>query len=390
MKILLKVIALLGVVGLFGLVGVRVLEARRSREANSAQISVQATAVHVAPATRRDVAERIELTGVIRPRNEVDIFTKMPGRVEHLLVKVGDKVSAGQVLAVIEHREIGWQTAQAGSQAEAASAALAQARAQADAAKANYDRAKLLRDSNAIPAAEFERVDTAYRASLAGLRAAEAQLRMAGAARGLAGEALKNSKVVSPIDGTVTRKNVNLGTHASPAMPMFQVQDIAVLRLDGSITAAEYQRLKHGQQAVVRVDELPNDEFVGTLASISPSLDPQTRRAAVEISIENTRGALLPNMFANAAVDVGVNKGVIAVPTSAIVALPSGKIIYLEKEGKAVARKVSIGTVDGEWSVVHRGLNDGELVITEGQGSLVDGSPVVVVPAESRAEREPR
>lgn len=390
MKTLLKVIAVLGVVGLFGLVGIRVMEARRSREANSAQISVQATAVHVAPAARRDVAERIELTGVIRPRNEVDIFPKMPGRVEQVLVKVGDRVSAGQVLAVIEHREIGWQTAQAGSQAAAASAALAQARAQADAAKANYDRAKLLRDSNAIPAAEFERVDTAYRGSLAGLRAAEAQVSMAGAARGLAGEALKNSKVVSPIDGTVTRKAVNLGTHASPAMPIFQIQDIAVLRLDGSITAAEYQRLKHGQQAVVRVDELPDDRFVGTLTSISPSLDPQTRRAAVEISIENTRGALLPNMFANAAVDVGVSKGVIAVPTSAIVALPNAKIVYVESQGKAVTRKVTIGAVDGEWSVVLNGLNVGEAVITEGQGALVDGSPVAVVPSESHAERETR
>lgn len=389
-RTIVRLVVVVAVVAVGVLFGVKVRNARRAR-AKTVEPEVPPAPVAVARAARRDLTERVTLTGVIRPRNEVEVFPKLPGRLEKVLVNVGDRVEAGQPLAVIEHREISWQHRQAAAQLKAARAMLEQAKVNAEAARVQYERFKALLADSAVPRAEFERVEAAYNAAAAAVRAAEGQVALAEAAAGLAGEALKNATIVSPIAGTVTRKNVNVGTQVAPMAPVFQVQDVAALKLDGTVTAAEYTRLRVDQAARVEIDDLPGTTFPGTIATISPTLDPMTRRAAVEITIANPDGRLLPNMFARVRVDVGARAGVLAIPEAAVVTLPAGRAVFVVRDGpvpsslgpdgsrgKIAQVKPVLGLADGEWIAVESGLAEGDVVAVSGHASLADGAAVLV------------
>src|SRR5207302_7867999 len=93
---------------LFGIIGYRIHVVRGKNAAPAAKVE-EAPLVRTAPVVRASVPETLSLTGTVRPRNEVDIFAKVVGRITAVTAQVGDKVKAGQVLGEIEHREIAWQ-----------------------------------------------------------------------------------------------------------------------------------------------------------------------------------------------------------------------------------------------------------------------------------------
>jgi RND family efflux transporter MFP subunit len=363
--------------GLTGLLAIRVGTAWQAKHV-SPETDQAPVAVSVAKATRRTVDERVVLTGVIRPRNEVDLFGKMMGRIERVEVDVGARVKAGELLAVIEHREVGWQRQQAVAAAAAAEAQLESARIGLRASKTQYERLATLFKQGAIAQAEFDQAETALRAAESGVKGAQAQVAMSQAAAGLAGEAVRNCRIESPIAGTVTKRNVNVGTHASPGAPLFQVQDLDELELQGSVSAEQFAKLRLGQQVVITVDDLRGQEFEGTITTLSPSLDPGTRRAAIEVSVANPEGKLMPNMFAHAAIAVGQRANTLTIPEVAIVTLPTGKVVYVIENGRAKLAHPLFGAADGPMLVVEEGLDDGVEVAVSGQAGLADGTPVRV------------
>jgi RND family efflux transporter MFP subunit len=363
------------VVGALALLAWRVIEAVAAHESSHRQPSVLPVPVAIALAERRTIAERVTLTGVIRPHNEVDVFTKVGGRVEEVRAQVGGRVEAGQVLAVIEHRELILRSGQAQAQLQAALAGLEQARTSFETAAAASRRSEVLRRENAIPEAEFERTESAYRDTRAGVMAAEAHVATARAAVSLAEEAVGNSRITTPIAGRLTRRLVNVGATAAPGTPLFQVQDVAVLKLESAAPASDFARLRPGQDAKITVSDLPGAVFHGRVSTLSPSLDPQTRRAAVEITISNPQGRLLPNMFGQAVLEVA-RKTAIGVPENALVSSPSGRVIFVVRDGKAVELKPRLGGADAGFVAVDSGLAQGERVVVAGYAGLRNGAPV--------------
>jgi RND family efflux transporter MFP subunit len=359
-------------------VGVRVILAASGRS-DDAEAAVAATiSVSVEVAARRDLVEQVELTGTVRPSNEVDVFTKVPGRVEQVLVEVGDHVVAGQVLAVIEHHEIALQGQQVRAQASGAAAALEQAMTNRDNAQLQAERARVLRRENVVTQADLDRLEAALRAAEAAVRVAEAQVGATRAAVALAGQSLDNASVTTPIAGTVTRRNVGVGFQATQAQPLFRVQDVGSLKVAGSVTAMDFVRLRAGQAVAITVDELPDRSFAGRVATLSPSLDPQTRRAAVEVAIDNPEGALLPNMFARVRVDVGRREGVVTVPREAVVSTTEGRFAFVVREGRAARVALPREAGDGEHVPAGPPVSEGDLVVVSGQAGLTDGAAVRV------------
>ena len=370
-------VAVIGV-AFVALLGVRLVAARRAR-AVSGRSERTATRVAVRPVLRRDLESTVTFTEVVRPRSEVDVFTKNPGRVIEVRVEVGDRVRALQTLAEIDHREIDWQMRQTSSQAHVAEAVLSQARTNLETARAQFERYRALHAQNAVAPAELERVLAAFHGAESAARASEAQLGVARAAAGLAGEALRNAHVTTPIDGTITKRNVDVGTHVSLAQPLFQVQDVSTLEVQGAVGGDEFLRLRVGAEARVTVDDLPDDVFVGRVATLSPTLDAQTRRAAVEVLVENP-GRLLPNMFARVRVVVGVRAGMLVVPASAVVATPGGRAVFVVRGGVARAVRASFGVQEGAWIELRAGLSEGDPIVVAGQLDVVDGAPVSLAP----------
>lgn len=362
-----RIFWILFILVLLALIGVRIAGVRRENQAVQER-PPEAPLVRTARVVRADVVDRIALTGNVRPRNEVEIFSKVPGRIESIAAQVGDRVKAGQVLAVIEHKEIAWQ-------ARMAQAALQVARAGLEGARLEHDRVQTLFKGGAAPQAQLDGAKVK-------LSLAEAQAAQAAAAAGLAQQSLQNARVESAISGTVTRRPVNVGASVGPQSSLFTVQDVAALKLESSVDAASFARLAKGQEVRVRVDELPEQVFAGKVTLLSPSLDPVTRRAAVEVEIDNASGKLLPNMFAHADIAVGALRGALVVPREALFEAAGGTRIFRVRDGRTESLKPRLGPVDGAQVAVLDALAEDEQVAVSGLANLADGTPVRVA-AES-------
>jgi len=344
-----------------GAVAYRVREWRQKNAAPEEK-PAEAMLIQAAKVVRQDLTEKLALTGNVRPRNEVDIFPKLGGRIESLNAEVGDKVKAGQLLATIEHKEIAWQ-------ARAAAAATRIARANLDGARQDQERVSMLFQGGSATQAQVDGVKLK-------VTMAEAQLAQAEAAEGLAQQALESSRITSPIAGTVTRRPVNVGNQVGPQSPLFTVQDLQALKLESSVDAAAFGRLSRGQEAQVTVDALPGQTFRGELSLLAPALDATTRRAACEIQIDNGGGKLLANAFARAELSLGKLENVLAVPREAVLEAPGGAVVYRVAQGKVEAVRPRLGATDGVRVVVLEGLNEGDLVATTGVANLADGAAV--------------
>lgn len=371
--------AVVVVIGILAVMGWRIAGAVADRKAASVEVAVAPAPVSVVPVTHRDIVSRLSMTGTIRPMSEAPIFTKVPGRVQQVLVGVGDAVEAEQVLAVIEHREIQLQADQADAGVKVALAQMERARIGLDAATTAHDRLQGLRRDDAIPQSEFEKVEYGLRDAKASMLAAESGVATARAAAALARQMVQNSRVTSPIAGTVTHRFVNVGSPAGQTMPVFQVQDLSVLKLDCNATARDFAKLAVGQQVSVTVSDIPGQIFPGTVLTLSPSLNPMTRHAAVEIAINNPEGRLLPNMFATAVIDAGVSESVPAIPARAVTMAADGAVVFVVRDGRAARVKPVLGVEDSGWFAVESGLAVGDMVMVSGQASVKDGDPVAVV-----------
>jgi membrane fusion protein (multidrug efflux system) len=361
--------------GLAAIFGLRIAD-HQTKAAAPEKTEAQSALVYTARPERRSLSSALRFSGVVRPRNEVDVSAKVAGRIQELRADVGAEVKAGAVLVVVEHKELGFQSDQAAAQVEAVEAQVLQARLQLASAQQQQQRVAALKSGGAVADTESDRAELGLKAAEAGLRAAQAQLKLAQAAAGLAGRALQNSFVTAPITGTVTKRLVSVGTQIAPGQPLFQLQDVAELKLAAAISGAEFGRISLGQAVKIQLEELPGVAITGTVATMSPTLDPMTRRAALEIAIDNSERRLLPNMFAHAEVEVGQRDNVLTVPASAVVTLVGGKTLYVVREGTAKA--VSLGEIDvaADYVAVDGVLSESDEVIVRGQSSVSDGAPV--------------
>mgnify|MGYP000865782157 CR=1 FL=1 len=354
-----------GLIGLalLGLVGWRVaqvLEARRKpHEGSDEVVLVRTGKVH-----RADLAEKLAFNGSIRPLNEVDVYPKLGGRIERLEVQVGDKVKAGQLLAVVEHKEIAWQ-------AKAALAAVEVGKAGVAGAQLEHDRVAELFKGGSATKAMLDGVEIR-------LALAQAQLAQAEAAAGLAQQAVSNATLTAPIAGTVVRRPVSPGAMIGQQSVVVTLQDTARLKLEAAVDAASFARLQKGAPASIAVDALPGESFPGTVSILAPSLDSLSRRASIEIEIDNASGRLLPNMFARAQVTVGKLEGTLAVPAAAVYRAPGGAVVYRVRDGLAQLLRPKLGPEDDGQVAVLAGLAEGDEVAVSGLAGLADGASVKV------------
>ncbi len=369
---------------LVALVAYRVWQARKA--AKTAAVAPASVAlIRTEPVVRTNLAIRISFTGNIAADNDVPVFAKIGGRVDRLFVEVGARVRAGEVLATVEHQELSWQARAAQAQVLAAQAQVQVAEAGADGAKLEFTRTAELARGGSAPQAQLDGASVHLKLAKAQVALARANLAAAQAQAGLMGQELADTRIESPIDGVVTSRAVSLGAMVGKQVPAFTVQDLSTLKLDSTVDARQFGQLAVGMPAVVAVDASPEETFPGQVAVLAPALDPETRRAEVEIKIDNGSGRLLPNEFARATVTVGRLAGTLAVSTQALLEQAGGAVVFRVRSGKVEELHPTFGPTDGSLVAVRDGLAPGDLLAITGLGNLSDGAPVKVDPAPPAA-----
>ena len=313
-----------------------------SSKATEEQSADTVRLVEVAPAEMRALNLSEEFTAQLEAKVVNNITAQAGGRLKQLLVKVGDRVGAGQAVARMEATQA------------------AQAQIQLADAKTNFARMDELYKVGGVSKAQWEQAKSAVdQAKLA------------------YGNAAENTVLRSPISGFVTAKNYDNGDMTSPQLPVVVIQQIAPVKAVIGVSEQYYSLLKKGAAATLSVDALGEETFSGVVTNIFPTLDPVTHTVSTEIEVANKDLKLRPGMYARVHLDFGT-KEALTVPDKAIVrqAGSGARYVYVFSGGKAVYRAVELGQQQGDLYEVVSGLNAGDQVIISAPSNLKNGLSV--------------
>ena len=325
--------------------------------------------VAVARAEVQTLESALEISGTLAARARVGVKPKLPGRLERILVDIGDRVAAGQVVATIDRGEVDAQVDAALAAVGVAKAALENAEAGLANAVTEYDRAKTLYESGAVARQRLDAASTAHRSAVAQRDLARANLAQADATVRRAREVQRDATLHAPVGGFIVERNYDPG--AIPGdLPVVVVADLSQLRLEAGVSELEAGRLRTGMPATIRVQAKPGEAFRGQLAAIAPEVDERNRHFKIEVRVANPRSTLLAGMYATARLVVASSENALTVPREAV-ATREGRRIALKVEGdKLAAVPVVEGLSDGRRVQIVSGLTAGDQVAADARRQL--------------------
>lgn len=200
------------------------------------------------------------------------------------------------------------------------------------------------------------------------------------AALSLARKRVEDATITAPITGIVSKRYLDLGGMASPNAPIFEIVDMEKVKATLSVIESDLSKLKRGDIAEIFVEAL-TAPVKGTISLISPTLEPTSRSAKVEITIDNSLMTLKPGMFVRVLIPVEIHQNAILIPRSAVIEDSAKQIrtVFVVEDGTSKRRQVEFGLSSGRIVEISSGLSEGEQVVIAGQHTLKDGIEVTVV-----------
>lgn len=312
-------------------------------EAATEQV-VELPRVTVDVAHRKDVPQQKVYTASVEAENINNIAPASPNRIKKINVEVGDHVSAGQELVVLDRANI------------------EQLKINLDQIEREYNRAAKLLE---IGAGTQQSVDQL-----------KAQL---DASRTQYNNILENTVLRSPINGVVTARNYDPGdmTGQYPVLTVGQLTPVVKVMIN--VSENDLTAIKTGMPVDVTFDAYPGETFSGKVYRIYPTVDTATRTFQVEVRIANPKEAIKPGMFARVAIDLGTQQNVVVPDRAVVKQTGSGnKYVYVLRGDRVSYNRVQLGQrLDDSYELLE-GIEDGDTVVITGQLRLVDGSQVEV------------
>ena len=314
----------------------------------------------------------------MRSRNQVDVVPRIIARILEIKVRSGDRVKRGDILAVLDAKDLSAIVSQGQEQLRAVTASVGAADEQVKAAKAALDlatkemeRTRALFEKNALAKRDYDQSIAAFRQAEAGMQQAIQQRAAASAQAAAAGQGIKQAEVglgyatvVSPIDAIVAERLADPGDLGNPASVMLRLFDPETLLLEVPVRESLVQEVAIGSQVSYSVPSL-GKTFEGTVREIVPSVDPRTRTFLVKVCIDKSEG-LMPGMFGTIRVPLKSEKKVIIVPESAIIKTGQLESVVEVEGGRLLRRQIrSIDAGDGNREVIS-GLKPGQKILKVG------------------------
>jgi membrane fusion protein (multidrug efflux system) len=345
------------------------VEAAKPTPEQTISTEPQLLTVQVAKPVWKKIQRTAQGQGALFAKESVILATKMPGYVNAVAVDFGDRVRAGQVLVEIEREELALQV-------DAAESALTQAQANYVRAKGDYERTQQLFVEELIPPQRRDTAEADYKVAEAGVRSAEKSL-------ALMQKRLKDTRVVSPVDGFVQQRFVNPGEYMAAGAKLLEVVDVHPLKLRTPIPERYARMARIGLPMQVEVDALPGEKFEGKLTRIAAGVDHATRSLLVEAEIPNPQGKLRPGYFAHVTGVMG-EETVLLIPRSGVYRYAGVERLFIVQEGKVTSREVKTGIEDGQLIEIAQGLSENEQVAVSAIDRLADGMTVQPQLAEAK------
>jgi RND family efflux transporter MFP subunit len=366
--------------GVWGKISQQQQVAATAEQARDFVPGVRVATVEASPAT-----VSVTLPGTTAAFAAANIFARATGYIVKRNVDIGDHVKAGELLAQLAVPELDDQISQNEATLDQLKSTLDQAEATRKLQQVTWGRDRPLvekgwvtRQQGDVDVQNLKGQEAAVAAAQHNVTAQENLVKQLHQQRDYA-------SVVAPFDGVITQRNVDVGSlvqgNATSGTFMFKIMQEDVIRVSAFVPQDAAFGVAPGVAAIVRVPELPDREFPGTVTRIADALQPGTRTLLTEVDIPNPDGALTPGIYCTVEFHIPRKTPSLSVPADAIIFNRNGMQVAVVSNGRAELRKVNVKRDLGTRVEVDSGIKAGDQVILNPPVTLVDGSKVQPRPA---------
>ncbi len=341
---------------------------------------------------RGDIVASVTATGTVNAVTTVLVGTQVSGTIKNINVDFNSPVKKGQVIALIDQATFEAQVAQARANLLSAKANLEKSEATLVDAKRTMDRNKELLSKNLIARSDLDTAETNYETAKAQVGVSKAQIAQTEAALKIAETNLGYTKILSPVDGVVISRNVDIGQTVAASFQtptLFTIaQDLTKMQIDTNVDEADIGNIKVGQGVEFTVDAYPDVTFKGLVSQVrnSPTIVQNVVTYDVVVGVDNPVGAnghsplLKPGMTANVSIVLIGKKDILKIPNAALRFSPAAKDkgrtqgqqkekglgVWVLENGQAKRMPVKTGISDGNYTeLLSGGISEGQEVVVE-------------------------
>lgn len=324
------------------------------------------------------------ILGRLVARQAGTVGSRIAGTVSEIMAQVGERVSAGQPIAIIDPEPLALQKQLAASQNREAVARVGTARAQLALATQNVKRFSALQSSAAISKATIDDAIQQQQIAFARVKEAEASLGSSAAAVAVADLNLRYANIEAPFDGTVIAKLTEVGSYLQPGQAVVQLISEQLLELEADIPANRLSGLSPGRAIAISLEhdnaQDNSNRYQATLRAIVPQEDPntRTRRGRFNLDDKIRVDKLAAQQSVMLHIPSGRNREIISVHKDAIIRRGADSFVYVVEQDLAEMRKVQIGAASGNRLEVLDGLAIGDLAVIRGNERLQPQQKVAI------------
>jgi len=332
--------------------------------------------------TRGDIEMAVTATGTVNPVTTVLVGTQVSGTLKNIYVDFNSPVKKGQLIAQIDPALVEAQVNQARANLLSAKANVEKAEASQVDSKRTMERNKELLAKNLIAQSDFDTAETNYETAKASVSAAKSQVAQNEAALSSAETNLFYTKIVSPVDGIVVSRNVDVGQTVAASFQtptLFSIaQDLTKMQIDTNVAEADIGNVKVGEDVEFTVDAYPDITFKGKVWQVrnAPITVQNVVTYDVVIQVNNPELKLKPGMTANVSIIIAIKKDVLKISNAALRFKPAekskdpaqqkGSAVWILEQGKPKRIPISTGISDGSYTELVSGdIKEGEELIVE-------------------------
>jgi len=346
-----RTVAIIVAIVLVGLIVFRLMGNHKKINAKqNISTDLSYTSVDVATVKKMQIEQNLDLVGYLDPAKEVVISAEAQGSITSLNIELGQAVSQGSTIALIDSRQ--------------KLLSLKQTQISVKKLAKDLARYKSLLQGGSATEQQVDETQNAYDNAVIQEQ--------------LAAKQLSDATVKSPIGGIISKKLVERGTYINVGNPIATVVDIATMKIKLNVSEANVYLLKMGQQATITTDVYPTVSFSGKISFISPQGD-QAHNYQVDMLTSNGgKNRLKAGTFVNAHFELPARPNTLYIPREALQGSIKDAKVFVAENGKAVLKNITVRSGNDKFVEVIAGLNEGEKVVVTGQVNLTDGKVIKV------------
>jgi len=381
-----KIILITVIVVIIGLIGWQVIaKIIKAGQGSGFERRAAPVAVEIESVRKATIRDTGNFTGTLAPKSQFTIAPKIAGRLEKLMVDIGDRINRNQLIAVLDNEEYSQQLRQAEADLLVAKANLEESRSSLDVSEREWERVEELHKKGISADSELDAAKGTYATQEARYKVAQAQVVNREAALEAAKVRLSYTKISASWEEranprVVGERFVHEGTMLTPNAPILSLLEINPLLAIIHITDKDYFRIKTGQGALISSDALLDKTASGEIVRIAPLLKETSREARVEIEFANPEELFKPGMFINVQIEFATHEDATVVPVSSVVKRDDQQGVFLADTENNVAQfvPVKVGIATNELAEIVEPPSFSGFVVTLGQHLLADGSPIIL------------